>query len=251
VAKNAVPSEATEEQDTSDWLTHAEVARIIGRTVPTVRRLRIEGELTAVFVEGVWRFDPERVTEVAKQYAAGDGTLSSIESAKRLHSTEVSLTSVVETLVENHQKLFDTLFKVVDRHAAYIERLEDSNQKMRETAEVAATLEHLRETERRKVASDDALRSKALASLTQYALPFFAAKMGFPMPTPATNGATHTNGTAHTNGGVDDGVKVKLADQILTILATLDDATVAKMKDILPPDQAAMLANLAAATRGT
>jgi hypothetical protein len=226
---------ATAEEKAAEWLTHAQVARRIGRSIPTIRKMRDKKQLSAELIDGTWRFDPEVVERVADELGMNEGSPP---------QSSVRMGEALDTLLENNQKLFDVLFRMVDRDHAYIEKLESTNHKQREDAELARTQEHERELERKKLEHEISVKEKALASLTNLLVPYLlqklSAKNGAPAPAPAANDSSSS---------IPDAFKVKLADQMLSMLATLDADALAKLKEALPAEHFEMVSNVVAATR--
>jgi hypothetical protein len=60
------------EEDRLTWPTHAQVAKTLKLSVATIRRMRVDGRLEAMLVDGVWRFNPDVVADVADSLPVED-----------------------------------------------------------------------------------------------------------------------------------------------------------------------------------
>lgn len=216
--------------DPSSWLTHAEVARRLARSISSIRKMRAEGKLRADQIDGIWRFDPVEVEKAADDLGIREAT---------------GETAALEGLAENYRMLFDVMFRAIERDHSYIEKLESTNQAQRNQSELAEQLKHQRELERAELERMMAIKEKALGTLQTMFLPMLLQKLAGQKITPPTTSAP-TNGS----GAIPDELKVKLADQMLVMLSTLTPEMVAKLKDILPAEHFTMISNVVGATGG-
>lgn len=212
----------------------------------------MEGRLPATLdAHGVWRFNPDTIDRLAEELGIGEGSPNG-SSARMAKHAEDTLLTVVASNLENNHRLFETLFKVVDRAHSYIEKLEDRLQVQRDAETVSEMLKYQREREQADRASTERTRDKAIDGITRLAGPILmnrlAKHFGVPSSSAPSSSPPETNGTAHANGVPDD-VKVRLADQMLGMLYTLDDGTIEKLSTALPAEQFQMLAALRNAVR--
>lgn len=210
-------------------LTHADVARRLARSISSIRKMRSEGKLHAEQIDGVWKFDPAEIERVADDLGIREAS---------------GETAALEGLSENYRMLFDVLFRAIERDHTYIEKLESSNHEQRAQSELAEHLRHQRELEKVELDRTMAMKDRALNTLQTMFLPMVLEKLTGKKPSAPTPEAP-TSGN-----GFPDELKVKLADQMLVMLSTLTPETMAKLKDVLPPEHFSMISNVVGATGG-
>jgi len=121
-------------------MTRAQVARRLGKSIATVRRMEGSELHPSVDGRGINRFDPGEVERVAIRQVTSNAQLSAVRSFMPFRGDD-TIEDDVEDPSESTDK--EALEREMERTAAQartIERLQNENREVREAVQVCATL---------------------------------------------------------------------------------------------------------------
>lgn len=180
----------------SEWPDRPAAAKLLGKSITTIRNLERRGKLTAVQVDKTWRIDPDELESVDVDAADEFGVSQVITSlVGLLKQAQTHAEKTLELIVVPSQQLHAALAASNASMAARVETLEKKNSEMIDAGEKALSLQHERQLATTKYEAAERRKNRAFDELAKV-FPELAKRVVGAQAAAHTNGAS--NGAAAT-----------------------------------------------------
>lgn len=170
---NGEPADELRDEATlSTWITPDDVRRIFGRGVKWLNTQVAKKGVRVEELRGFLRYNRDDVETLVDQENGEDAEAAALRAATNMViAANNDQHRATTTLLDNNQKLYERQDTIIEKQRVYIEKLEESNLKMRAAAEDALSLENARALHRKTVEAEIAVKEKAGKMLAELGIP--------------------------------------------------------------------------------